>query len=246
MLRAFSSIRQNLLYENKSVKYLKYAVGEILLIMIGIILAVQFNNWNEHRLERIEERIILERIAEEARRGLNRLPFFLDTLEGKRNALNRIARSFEGDAVEDELSFLSDVASGAVFGYTIPRIPRVAFDEIVNSGKLGLVVNVELRVQISTYFENAKHQENRVDDRRGAFPKMSYDLVPRNNGNELEVEMGLSAERYQFLVSRTLKSDLDLYITGEQNYADFLDRIWNSIQQDGNELLAAIETELRN
>ena len=49
MLRVFSSIRKNLLAENKTVRYLKYAVGEVLLIMFGIILAVQFNNWNEGR-----------------------------------------------------------------------------------------------------------------------------------------------------------------------------------------------------
>ena len=51
MLRFFRSIRQQLLNENKTVKYLKYAVGEVLLIMVGIFLALQLNNWNEGRIE---------------------------------------------------------------------------------------------------------------------------------------------------------------------------------------------------
>ena len=49
MIRFFRSIRQQLMNENKPAKYLKYAVGEVLLVMIGILLALQVNNWNEGR-----------------------------------------------------------------------------------------------------------------------------------------------------------------------------------------------------
>ena len=41
--------------QNKTGKYLKYAVGEIILVMIGILLALQVNNWNIARTERIQE-----------------------------------------------------------------------------------------------------------------------------------------------------------------------------------------------
>lgn len=51
MLRLFRRIRQKLLTENKVSKYLLYAVGEILLVVIGILIALQVNNWNEKRLE---------------------------------------------------------------------------------------------------------------------------------------------------------------------------------------------------
>ena len=49
MIRFFHNIRHNLLGQGKSGKYLKYAIGEILLVMIGILLALQVNNWNEVR-----------------------------------------------------------------------------------------------------------------------------------------------------------------------------------------------------
>ena len=47
MIIFFRKIRQRLLTENKFSKYLLYAIGEIALVMIGILLALQVNNWNE-------------------------------------------------------------------------------------------------------------------------------------------------------------------------------------------------------
>lgn len=55
MLKFFRKIRQNLLAENNFSKYLLYAAGEILLVMIGILLALQINNWNETNKNRAKE-----------------------------------------------------------------------------------------------------------------------------------------------------------------------------------------------
>ena len=49
MLKFFRSIRRQLLNENKTGKYFRYAIGEILLVVIGILIALQINNWNEGR-----------------------------------------------------------------------------------------------------------------------------------------------------------------------------------------------------
>ncbi len=50
MIKFFRKIRQNLLMENKNTKYFKYAIGEIVLVVIGILIALQINNWNESRI----------------------------------------------------------------------------------------------------------------------------------------------------------------------------------------------------
>ena len=55
MLRFFRKIRQRLLTDNKFSKYLLYAIGEILLVVIGILIALQMDNWNENRKTRALE-----------------------------------------------------------------------------------------------------------------------------------------------------------------------------------------------
>ena len=65
MLRFFRHIRQKLFLEGRVSKYLGYALGEIVLIVVGILIAVQIGEWNRERQNRIEERNILARISNE-------------------------------------------------------------------------------------------------------------------------------------------------------------------------------------
>ena len=62
MIKFFRKIRYDLMEKNKTGKYLKYAIGEILLVMIGILLALQVSNWNSDRKDRINERKLLDNI----------------------------------------------------------------------------------------------------------------------------------------------------------------------------------------
>ena len=62
MLRFLRQIRQRLLTDNKFIKYLMYAVGEILLVVIGILIALQINTWNEERIERKNEVKLLKEL----------------------------------------------------------------------------------------------------------------------------------------------------------------------------------------
>lgn len=62
MIKFFSKIRKQLLEQNKTGKHLKYAVGEIILVMIGILLALQINNWNSNRQLKKDELKVLKKL----------------------------------------------------------------------------------------------------------------------------------------------------------------------------------------
>jgi hypothetical protein len=75
MIKFFRQIRENLLMENKIGKYLKYAIGEIVLVVIGILIAVQINNWNQEKLEVKKEYEIMSNLAEDFKINLSNLNF---------------------------------------------------------------------------------------------------------------------------------------------------------------------------
>ena len=73
MLKLFRKIRQNLLSESKFSKYLLYAIGEIILVVIGILIALQINAWSQYKKERLAEQDILTRMERDLQSDLNNL-----------------------------------------------------------------------------------------------------------------------------------------------------------------------------
>ena len=66
MIKFFRKIRQNLLSDGRTGKYLKYAVGEIVLVVIGILIALQINNWNEHRKLKLKDLQLCKELLNDA------------------------------------------------------------------------------------------------------------------------------------------------------------------------------------
>lgn len=64
MIKFFRKIRQTMIQKNKVSKYLLYAIGEIILVVIGILIAVQVNTWNQAKKEQKEEQFYLAKLKE--------------------------------------------------------------------------------------------------------------------------------------------------------------------------------------
>ena len=70
MIKFFRHIRKSLFMENKTSKYLKYAIGEIILVIIGILIALQINNWNESQKLKNDTLTFAERLKEEINQNI--------------------------------------------------------------------------------------------------------------------------------------------------------------------------------
>ena len=82
MIKFFRAIRQNLLNEGKTSKYFKYAIGEIVLVVIGILIALSINNWNEYRKERLKEKKILVELESNLEANSIILQNYINSQEG--------------------------------------------------------------------------------------------------------------------------------------------------------------------
>jgi len=101
MIKFFRKIRQNLLSEGKTGKYFKYAIGEIVLVVIGILIALSINNWNEESKSKDFEIKMLSEI----RNSLNQdLTFFTNHLKGRNEQLGKCISKLEKAIISNSFS----------------------------------------------------------------------------------------------------------------------------------------------
>lgn len=161
MIKFFRKIRQRLLSENKFSKYLIYAIGEIFLVMIGILLALQVNNWNENRLNKNTEKNYLlgivanlDKDIEELKRRISR-----DTLQLQ--AQTTILKSFRAEKIKIDTPKLV-TAIRRFQAITSFSGNNIVFEDMKSSGKINLIASDTLRFKILDYyksFESLKRKE---------------------------------------------------------------------------------------
>ena len=78
MLHFFRKIRRDLIANSQTYKYLKYAIGEIVLVVLGILIALQINNLNEERKAREQTKILLAEVAQELVQNIHKSDVIID------------------------------------------------------------------------------------------------------------------------------------------------------------------------
>ncbi len=151
MLTLLRKIRRSLLASNQFRRYLLYAIGEIALVVIGILIALQINNWNEWRKERRLEKEILNDIQ------LN-LESNISVLEGRISYFDRgqKAGAIILDLLENRLPYHDSLGthfSRATRGYGgADVISYVGYESLRNNG-FNIIINKSLRDEILNLFE---------------------------------------------------------------------------------------------
>lgn len=172
MIKFFRHIRKSLLMENKTSKYIKYAIGEIVLVVIGILLALQVNNWNERRIQRQNENKFLTGINSEF--TLNKA-YLLNTDKMNKEALKtgKLLMSL----IKEDLKTLKqkniDSLIFQVFEYGGFEISETTVLEIMQAGQLQ---NLQSEVLKSVILDWSQ-KKNRTRRNRENLTSKTDDLV---------------------------------------------------------------------
>ena len=161
MLRFFSKIRYKLAAQNKVGKYLRYAIGEILLVVIGILIALQVNNWNEAKKNSVLEKEYLLRIRQDLVKTRDRLNVDLGW-QRENVVLGELVltslRSCEMKP-EDRDRFVKGLFNLGKFDATL--LVNTTLEEMKTSGRLVIISNKDLVseiIRLSRAFQTSQSQ----------------------------------------------------------------------------------------
>ncbi len=139
MLRFFRNIRQKLLENGNIRKYFWYATGEILLVMIGILLALQVNNWNERRVESNLKADLIANYAKDLESNAAYIQRRKLNMESDLEVINQItARLKSGPVSDDTLKKIALIEFSPLY-YAVSDINNDTYTSLISNNQLRLI-----------------------------------------------------------------------------------------------------------
>ncbi|WP_411896075.1 DUF6090 family protein [Winogradskyella sp. A2] len=184
--------------ENKTGKYLKYAIGEIILVVIGILIALQINNWNEQRKSKINEKALYSRILIDLQADEIRINNYINDNKLDKKTLKQIFQDSHGQLPQDSLINFSTLRASRIFDL---RIKKNYSDYIKD------IRNDSIKELIENYFKRETH----ISD--------AFELM--RNFKEIELKPFLSKNGINNTQELFNRFDLDYYDLREENILDY-------------------------
>jgi len=156
MFHLFRRIRKSLLDNQKFRKYIIYAIGEIVLVMIGILLALQVNNWNSMKKDKNLENEYINRLHSELQSELSHYQHIIGEFKTKSKRLKRIIRVWQSDPIiiSDSIQYINDFtyAGHISLWYKEP----VTWTQLVQSGNIKIIKDQDLLNELHLYYNSVK------------------------------------------------------------------------------------------
>lgn len=228
---------------------LSRAFGEFAVIVLGVLVALGADAWNDRRLDRLDELEYLSRVHGDLTQDTLQYDFVLSWMDRKLEALDSVASWIrDTDATPDSAELAQRLAAAANFGWNVGPLGTTAtFEDLRSTGRLGLISNPDLRTQLIRYRENAQAEDRRIQARKTGYPLTAYRLV-RSSAEPEPGEFGAS-EAVEFqdaavLLGELRASELRFHIPAERNRALFVRQSIRGLREQASSLIVQIADEL--
>lgn len=176
MLKFFRKIRQNLISEGKSLNYIKYAIGEIVLVVIGILIALEVNNWNNERKDLKKENYYLKSIKTSIQLSQNELKRVIDDAETISSSADTL---FVLLTYKNYNGFKDHFLDSLIFNagdYSIMSLNDGGIQEILNTGSLDIIRDEQVRVILASWNERV-HKIRKFEEETQYFSRDFYNHI---------------------------------------------------------------------
>lgn len=182
MIKLFRNIRRNLLAQGKTTKYFKYAIGEIILVVIGILIALSINNWNSAQKDIAKEQQILLSLQEEFKQNIKELKF---DHQINLSSINAVTTLLNFDINADFETRTIDSLLGQTFNFATFDARQGVINDLSSSGSLELIRDSKLRYTLNQWTGELNDYEEDVIVRREYWvlhtPSKVHKFLPIRN-----------------------------------------------------------------
>jgi len=182
MIKFFRNIRKKLIEQSKVRNYFFYAIGEIVLVVIGILIALQVNNFKESKAQRSQEAVylkfILDDLLQQKQENSMQRNAITAHISFEDKLIEYITNRFEVDfnQREDVKFLLSTLPVGKTYGAY-----EATFLDLTSSGNIALISNQELKNQILQHYQIQKRDRDVINNNTlNTYKEMWIELIVRN------------------------------------------------------------------
>lgn len=176
MIQFFRKIRQNLLVEHKFKKYVIYAIGEIVLVVIGILIALQINNWKQASVENELEKKYLKNLGVELNQDAIGLSNNYKKLQNQARTKNILLKMIKNGAANDSILEYFEYQWMPIQTY-IPV--KSTYTEMSNNAHLRIIKNDELREKIIKFYNMYEVLEKEEDFLTQSSTRNILDIISK-------------------------------------------------------------------
>ena len=204
MITFLRKTRKSLVNSGNTKRYLQYGLGEILLVVIGILIALQINSWNQNRKDRIQEQHYLQNLYEEFQVNLETLEALVEFHEAQISNADLVLKVLTRDTIVDDIEKLH--TSLLHVGWSPSRnISKDVWTELISTGNMGLIVNNNLKELISNFHSSFDYFKE-VDQEWSSFNLRYRERIRGVLPPQLHLEVGSALGFYK--VNRSINGDL--------------------------------------
>ncbi len=223
------------------------AIGELFIVIIGVLIALAIGEWNSERLAKAEESDTLSRLISDIEVDLQQYDHRLTSIDQKEESLLRVSSALANGGPQDVTQFLKDIIIGANYGWNQGSAQRATFNDLLASGGLRVISDPDIRALILAYYEEYATEHARIDERETAYSHITYQLVPRAETTatrfgaaEGGVEVGLSDKYRKDRVKAAKDSSLVNHVLAEINLARFIRGVTTALQLKARGLISRL------
>jgi len=150
MMKLFRNIRFKLATENKAFGYMRYAIGEIVLVVIGILIALQVNNWNEHQKQKKQETIYLQNLSIDLKKQIQLQDIYIGFEDIIIQDCKDITAHYEQNngfkTMDSIFPKINDLSARMTFTNA-----NTTLLEMINSGEINIIDNESLKKELMEF-----------------------------------------------------------------------------------------------